>query len=158
MEDKDLWMKEYAEISAQCRWYERMIRMNLNIFIPLESVLIAFVWQYAQTEPTKLAAIMIGLVIAVGAVLSDLRLRDYYSAFAGRGKTIENLLQNKVKMFTHVEATMTGSRTPGHRVIYRGVFVGLFLVLMLGGYFSEHERHTHAPKADLNNTEQVSAN
>lgn len=107
----------------------------MSFFVPIESILIAFVWQYAPNQQFKIIASFLGVIIAAMAILSDLRLRQYYEAFRDRAIDIENRTSEKMYLFTSSKEKLNNTWTISHRYIYQGVFVGLTLILIASNFF-----------------------
>ena len=125
---QEILIREYEEAGRTCRWYEQLRRMNLFLFVALESVIIGFVQtrslSSAENIPLELFAIFVGITIWNGEV----RISEYYKFYIVRAKEIEKMLN--MSLYQDGWKKIQKSKTVSLRPLFQ--LIPVFIVL----YFS----------------------
>lgn len=137
--------EQWEEATTQMRWYERLLRSNMTIFMGLLAAVAGFSWRYsAEVENAWFAAAstLISVMLGVFALLGDHRLRKYYFAHLERTLFFEAKL--KINLYTKVERKLGEAPwTLRHSGIYRGA-IGIMVAVSIAGSFLQEKESIYA--------------
>lgn len=123
MEHHKFLITQYEEAGRQCIRYSRLVLQNMNLFIPMQTFVTGFVLIYAESLTFRFLGLVLGIVLAVFAITTDIRSRRYYEVYRDQAIRIEQTFGLEVNLFEDARAEVAKSRTIASRYMYPAVFV-----------------------------------